>query len=115
MLKEAITFMLTTMEREKDFYKRAAQLEGQNSFNEIYNRCVAKAVLKYIDVESLVSMADYKWMKKELVAEFLAHSISWVTIQWIKRGMNVPVDELADVYLKIFHNAIIEVVTNKNR
>lgn len=115
MLKEGVTFILTTMEKEKDFYKRVAALEGQNSFNEIYNRCVAKAVLKYIDVESLAAMADYSWLKKELVAEFLAHSISWVTIQWIKRGMNVPVEELADVYIKIFRSPIIEVSTNKKR
>ncbi|MBO6130293.1 MAG: TetR/AcrR family transcriptional regulator C-terminal domain-containing protein [Pseudobutyrivibrio sp.] len=115
MLKEGVTFILTTMEREKEFYKRAAQLEGQNSFNEIYNRCVANAVLKYIDVESLAAMANYTWVKKELVAEFLAHSISWVTIQWIKRGMNVPVDQLADVYIKIFKSPIIEVVTNERK
>ena len=113
MLKEGVTFILTTMEKEKDFYKRAAALEGQNSFNEIFNRCVANAVLKYIDVESLAAMADYSWLKKEIVAEFLAHSISWVTIQWIKRGMNVPVEELADVYVKIFRSPIIEVITKE--
>lgn len=115
MLKEGVTFILTTMEREKEFYKRAAALEGQNSFNEIYNRCVAKAVLKYIDVERLAAMADYTWLKKELVADFLAHSISWGTIQWIKRGMNVPVEELADVYIKIFRSPIIEVITNEKQ
>ena len=115
MLKEGVTFILTTMEREKDFYKRAAALEGQNSFNEIFTRCITNAVMKYIDVESLASMADYKWLKKELVAEFLGHSISWVTIQWIKRGMNAPVEELAAVYIKIFHSPIIEVVTKDNR
>ncbi len=113
MLKEAITFVLTTMEKEKDFYKRAAQLEGQNSFNEIYNRCVANAVKKYIKVDSLVEMADYNWMNNDLVAEFFAHSISWVTIQWIKRGMTVPVDELTEVYIKIFQCPIIEVISNK--
>jgi probable dihydroxyacetone kinase regulator len=112
MLKEAVTFILTTMEKEKDFYKRAALLEGQNSFNEIFNRCVAGAVQKYLDVESLAKMADYPWLKEELVSEFLAHSISWVTIQWIMRGMKVPVDELTDVYVKIFHSPIIEVVTS---
>ena len=115
MLKEGVTFILTTMEREKEFYKRVAALEGQNSFNEIYNRCVAKAVLKYIDVERLAAMVDYKWLKKELVADFLAHSISWVTIQWIKRGMNVPVEELADVYIKIFRSPIMEVITNEKQ
>ncbi len=112
MLKEAVTFLLTTMAKEKDFYKRAAALEGQNSFNEIFNRCVANAVKKYIDVESLAGIANYSWLSEATVAEFLAHSISWVTIQWIKRGMNAPVEELADVYVKIFHSPIIEVVTN---
>ena len=60
-------------------------------------------------------MADYTWLKKELVADFLAHSISWVTIQWIKRGMNVPVEELADVYIKIFRSPIMEVITNEKQ
>ncbi|MBE5911502.1 TetR/AcrR family transcriptional regulator C-terminal domain-containing protein [Pseudobutyrivibrio sp.] len=112
MLKEGVTLILTTIEKEKDFYKRAAQLEGQNSFNEIFNRCVASAVKKYIDVESLTRIANYNWLGEDIVAEFLAHSISWVTIQWIKRGLNVPVEELADVYVKIFHSPIIEVIAN---
>ena len=111
MLKEGVTFILTTMVKEKDFYKRAIQLEGQNSFNEIFTRCVQNAVIKYIDVESLSKVASYPWLKEDLVAEFLAHSISWVTIEWVKRGMTVPVDELTEVYLKIFHNPIIEIVT----
>ncbi|SCZ77927.1 TetR/AcrR family transcriptional regulator C-terminal domain-containing protein [Pseudobutyrivibrio xylanivorans] len=112
MLKEAVTFILTTMEKEKDFYKRAALLEGQNSFNEIFNRCVANAVQKYLDLESLAKVANYPWLKEELVADFLAHSISWVTIQWIMRGMKVPVEELTDVYVKIFHSPFIEIVSS---
>lgn len=113
MLKEGVTFILTTMEREKDFYKRAVQLEGQNSFNEIYTRCVKDVVKKYIDVESLSHMANYEWLDKDICAEFLAHSISWVTIQWILKGMHAPVEELADVYIKIFRSPIIEVITNQ--
>ncbi len=112
MLKEAVTYILTTMEKEKEFYKKAAQLEGQNSFNEIFNSCVADQVARYIDLESLAKVADYPWLKENLVADFLAHSISWVTIQWIRRGMTVPVEELTDVYIKIFHSPIIEVVTS---
>ena len=112
MLKEGVTFILTAMEKEKDFYKRAVALEGQNSFNEIFTRCVQNAVAHYIDLESLAKVANYTWLKEDLVAEFLAHSISWVTIEWIKKGMKVPVEELTDVYIKIFHSPIIEVVTS---
>ena len=87
-------------------------MEGQNSFNEIFNRCVANAVQKYLDLESLAKVANYPWLKEELVADFLAHSISWVTIQWIMRGMKVPVEELTDVYVKIFHSPFIEIVSS---
>lgn len=115
MLKEAITFLLTTIFKGKDFYRRAAQLEGQNSFNEIFNRCVANLVKKYIDIDSLLSIANYEWVDEKLVSEFLAHTISWVTIQWIMRGMDSPVDELADVYVKIFHSPIIQVISNNDK
>lgn len=115
MLKEGVTFILTTIEREKDFYKRAVQLEGQNSFNEIFNRCVKSAVERYLDLGSIAGIANYPWLKEELVAEFLAHSISWVTIQWIIRGMKVPVEELTDVYVKIFSSPIIDVITSTKK
>ena len=114
MLKEAVTFILTTMEKEKDFYQRAAALEGQNSFDEVLNRCVRNAVKKYIDLESLAKIANYKWLDEDLASEFLAHSISWVTIQWIKRGMKVPVEELADVYIRIFHSPFIEMLNKQD-
>ncbi|MCR4567070.1 MAG: TetR/AcrR family transcriptional regulator C-terminal domain-containing protein [Pseudobutyrivibrio sp.] len=112
MLKEAVTFVLTEMARAKDFYRRAAQLTGQNSFSEIFTRCVSNEVSKYIDVESLAGIADYPWLKEEVVAEFLAHAICWVTMRWINKGMIVPVEELTDVYIKIFHSPIIEVIAN---
>jgi len=114
MLKEAVTFILTAMENDKDFYRRAAQLTGQNSFYEIFTSCVTKAVLKYIDVESLAGIADYKWLKEEVVADFLGHAISWVTLQWILKGMNAPVEELTDVYIKIFHSPIIDVIAKRS-
>lgn len=110
MIKEGITYILTTMEKEKEFYKKAIDLEGQNSFNEIFNNCVAKTVSKYLDLNSLAQAANYPWLTEETVADFLAHAISWITIQWIKRGMNAPVEELTDVYVKIFHSPIIDVV-----
>lgn len=115
MLKEGVTFILTSMEKEKDFYKRAVQLDGQNSFNEIFTRCVSNAVLKYIDMENLSNFADYKWLTKETVAEFFAHSIGYITISWINKGMVIPVDELADVYLKMFHSSILDVIGSTHK
>ncbi|MCR4694327.1 MAG: TetR/AcrR family transcriptional regulator C-terminal domain-containing protein [Pseudobutyrivibrio sp.] len=116
MLKEAVTFILTTLENGKAFYKKAVQLEGQNSFNEIIDRCVYDAIENHLDINKITALADYPWFTSQLVAEFLSHAISWGIIEWIKKGMTVPVTELADVYVKLFNRSIIEVVAgNKNK
>ena len=76
---------------------------------------MADLVKQYIDIDSLLSIANYDWLNEDLVSEFLAQSISWVTIQWIKRGMDTPVVELADVYVKIFHSPIIQVISKNDK
>ncbi len=110
MFKEAVTFTLTALEKEKSFYLRAIQLEGQNSFNQIFDRCVQNAIASNINVEKLSQVVPYSWLNERHVAEFFANSITWATIEWIKHDMRVPVSEMADVYLKIFHNPILESV-----
>lgn len=114
MLKEGVTFVLTTMSKEREFYHRAVALEGQNSFNDIFNRCVATAIIRYIKLDQIESVAHYGWLTKEVVAEFYAHAITYVVIEWINNGMKIPVEELADVYVKMFQVSILEVIKGTN-
>lgn len=110
MLKEGVTFILNAMYKEKEFYRRAVQLEGQNSFNEMFSRCVSKAVLKYISVEGIDHSVEYAWLTPTVVADFYASSITYLVIKWISEGMVIPVDELADVYVRVFTTSIVELI-----
>ncbi len=110
MLKEGVTFILTAMEKDKEFYRRAVQLEGQNNFNEIFTRCISNSVQKYLDIDCFSNFAEYKWLTNEVVANFIAHSVGYIVIEWIKEGMVIPVEELTDVYLKIFHGSFSEII-----
>lgn len=113
MLKEGVTFILTAMEKEKEFYKKAILLEGQNNFNEIFHRCVRNSLLKYIDISHLEDLKKYSWVSNTTAADFVAHAVTYVVVEWIKGDMSIPVDELTDVYLKFFQGSIMELVKSE--
>lgn len=110
MLKEGVTFILTAMEKEKEFYKKAVLLEGQNNFNEIFHRCVKNSLMKYINLANLKEFTKYSWVTEETVADFVGHAVTYIVVEWIKGNMAIPVDELTDVYLKLFQGSIMELV-----
>ena len=43
-IREGLRFMLISMEKDKRYYRKLAALEGQNSFQEIFVRCIRQEV-----------------------------------------------------------------------
>ena len=112
MLKEAITFILTTIEKEKSFYQKAVLIEGQNSFNDMFSRCVVSTIAVHLDKDKIQKMFPYKWVTVDLVADFYARAICYGTIEWVKMGMRVPVDEMVTVFLSIFNKSVLEMISD---
>lgn len=110
MLREGITFLLTSMEREKTFYCKAARLEGQNSFTEILKKKVAAAILNYFDMEKLRGQVPYTWLSSELIADFYAEALCYVAIDWAKGGMEIPIQELTEVYLLLIKKSVLDIL-----
>lgn len=110
MLREGITFLLTSMEKEKSFYCKAARLEGQNSFPEILKKKVSATVKNYFDMEKLRQQAPYEWMSCDLIADFYAEAICYVAINWAKGGMAIPIQELTEVYLLLIQKSMIDIL-----
>lgn len=110
LIREGVTYVLAAMQKEKEFYRRAVNLEGQNSFNDIFYSCVATAIIRYIKLDQIEKVANYSWLTDDVVANFYSNSITYAVIEWIKKGMKVPVDELADVYVKMFQVSTLEVI-----
>lgn len=107
MLKEAIVYVLTAMLNEKEFYIKAVNLGGQNSFDDVLKKCVMEIILSQVKQERLRSMMPYEWMTPEYAADFYAQSVCYTIITWAKDGMKIPAAQLADTMLfSLSHSAL---------
>jgi probable dihydroxyacetone kinase regulator len=110
MLREGLTFILTTMEREKSFYAKAVRLEGQNSFPEMLLSCAKEIVLTHMDYEAARKKVKYDWVSPGWLAEYYGHSACLMLMQWIKNGMQEPVNEVIDVYLTLAQEPMLDIL-----
>lgn len=110
LLREGITFLFTAMEKEKEFYERAARLEGQNSFVEMIQKEITQLILRHINVDALKEKITYSWMAPEHIAGYYAHMACCVAEHWIKGGMKIPIAELVDVYMLMAQKSMMDII-----
>lgn len=97
MIKEATILIFKNMQNNKGFYIRAAKLEGQNSFGSIVEKCVKEAFQELFmeEVVNSTALQKHPWMSKDMVSGYYANGITFILMQWIQNGMNVPAEEMA--------------------
>ena len=98
MAIQAMTFLFLNIEKEKEFYKMASRLEGQNSFVGIAQRCIQALLLEVFEEHSERKQPKNAMLTPERLAQYYGQSMVFVVIQWIQSGMTVSAQELADVY-----------------
>lgn len=93
---EALRFILVSMEKDKDFYRKLVNQDGQNSFGEI--------VKKYIREESEKILREsgkeppHRLLTPELISEYLS-SIFWFMIKrWLTSQEEISALEAIEVY-----------------
>ena len=114
MMREGIAFMVTTMERERDFYVQAAKLEGQNSFPEILKKNVTQLVVDYVDEEKLKSAAPFSWLTPERISDYYAQSLCYVAVSWARGGMTASAAELTEIYLMLLEKPLASLLREIN-
>lgn len=99
MVKEALILIFRNMKKEKEFYMHASKLEGQNSFRSMIEQGISLVLCSMI-VERMGT--DKKpvssWLTPEHIAEYYTQSITYLLMTWIQSGMEIPPEELAEVY-----------------
>ena len=97
MMDEALTFLFTTILRNKEFYMHVSRLEGQNSFKDMVRKCFGEAVTQYLKTFAR-GRQKHPWLTQERAGEFCAMALSYVLIAWIRSGMHEPPEEMAEIY-----------------
>lgn len=98
MIHEALVIVLSSIEKEKEFYQRASRLEGQNSFESIVRDCIVNVFFHVFERSAAENKPKYSWLTPERIAVHYAHSMSYIIISWIQSGMTISPCELADAY-----------------
>ena len=113
MLKEALILPLTTMEKDKAFYTRAVNLEGQNSFSETLKKAIAEMALSRLNRKKIDELLPYKdWLTAERVADYFSAALCYAIIEWVKDDMRVPMNELVDIFIYVASHSLTEIISN---
>ncbi|MCI7468492.1 MAG: TetR/AcrR family transcriptional regulator C-terminal domain-containing protein [Lachnospiraceae bacterium] len=113
MLKEALILPLTTMEKDKAFYTRAVNLEGQNSFSETLKKSIAEMALSRLNRKKIDELLPYKdWLTAERVADYFSATLCYAVIEWVKGDMRVPMNELVDIFIYVASHSLTDIISN---
>ena len=85
MYREALILIFSNLRKDSAFYLRAYKIEGQNSFEEI---------------------TENPWLTVETMARYYARSMNYVVMEWIRSGMSVAPEEVADIYEYIVSHSL---------
>ena len=103
--REALINTFGRMEEEKNFYVRAAAIEGQNSFDSILRMSIRDLLLNFINIDKIKKNLPFKWLTVDMMVDFYSESLSYLVSSWIHSGMKEPKDEISDVIIFVmFHS-----------
>ncbi|MDE5819447.1 MAG: TetR/AcrR family transcriptional regulator C-terminal domain-containing protein [Lachnospiraceae bacterium] len=103
MINAAITIIFTNLSKEREFYHKASRLEGQNSFQSITKECIKSLLYGYM-MEETRGRAETgnplmkKFLTMENLADYYAHSLTFIVMRWLNEDSDVSPSDMADIY-----------------
>ena len=114
MIDEAVVLIFSNLMREKELYMKLARTSGQNSFEQIVQKCV-RDILYNVISRKIQAKLDAKtmkriWMSPEMVAMYYSQTMVFVVMYWIERGMPYTPKEIGEIYEYIISHSLQDVV-----
>lgn len=112
MPKEAISYMFTRIENNKEFYFQAVKVTGQNSFEEIMIKYSTKVFLELFKKCKKNYSNLNEIFNPSYVAEYYARGLTYLINKWIENGMSIQAKELAEKYEIILTQPLDNIIEN---
>ncbi len=90
---ESVVLILKNIQKDREFYTRAAKLEGQNSFEEIFMKSINIGIMKFIDASK--DRSANIWLHRDKLAAVYAHSLTFMVMAWIRSGYQGSTEDVA--------------------
>lgn len=105
MLLEAFRLMIKNMEKDRDFFLKAARSDGSSLYDVMF-RSYKEAVLRAVQSLDVDLQSFNPLLTEELVAEYYASNMTFVVTKWIEMDMTIPSDDVVDLFQKMFISVI---------
>ncbi|WP_024613696.1 TetR/AcrR family transcriptional regulator C-terminal domain-containing protein [Clostridium sp. Ade.TY] len=112
MPKEAISYMFTRIENNKEFYFQAAKVTGQNSFEEIMTKHLSKIFVKLFKQHDRSNKGLKEKFSAEYVAEYYSRGLTYIIKRWIEDGISVSAKDLSNKYEMLINNSLENIIDN---
>lgn len=100
-VRKGVIRVLQNMIREKEFYMSVSRTTGQNSFQEILFSAIKKLILIYERTNNVGTSDSLPWLTPDRAASCRSTALCFLLMEWIKEGMPLSPEEMADVLLSI--------------
>lgn len=108
MQREAVTFVFTALLKNKDFYTHVAHTTGQNSFESIMKELISETICEYFLSNKIPQAKKYGWLTPKWIADYYSQSFTFVLMSWIGKDMNVPPEDMVNMYEFIAMHSVID-------
>lgn len=109
--KEALRFMLISMEKDREYYRRICVLEGQNSFQDICKKYFSQGMDTLLREEDMSEI--HPLLTRGIVAEYLANMFWFVIDKWLNYGKNVSALDIMEIYELLASDSLEELLRKK--
>ena len=102
------------MERERAFYRKAFEVTGQNSFEEILEQYLYLCFLECLTKYPLKEQPGLNIWRKEVIAKHYSLSLASVIKAWVRyEKQDIPVEEIIRGYYILMNHSIFELIDKK--
>ena len=98
LTNQAVLLIFTSLLREKEFYSRLSRMDGPVSFEDMVVRCIQNVLVEIFLEYPRQKNGNFPWMSVDMLAEHYARSMCYAVKVWIRQGMTIPAQEMADTY-----------------
>ena len=84
--KECIKLLFVLLEREKEFYRKAFLVTGQNSFEDMMESCFYRIFSDYLKNHSLIEEEAISFLDGDTLAAYYFVALTNVIKLWMNRG-----------------------------
>lgn len=116
MEEEAVKILFFRMEKERSFYRKAFEITGQNSFEEILKTRLYELFLEYLTKNPLKKQPGVRIWKKEIIARYYSVSMTGIIREWLQTGgQEIAAEDILAGYHILMTHAIFDLIEKKEK